>query len=319
MEAQLQTVLMEGQKMKFNRRTVLGCGAGLAFLGGTPVEIRAQAAKPPAGSAPQPPSGVSAVEVVRAPAWLVRNGVRNALKAGTTVMLGDSIQTGIDGRALVRMPEGSTVSLGANSEFVVDALSVGTTSSPSLFSAALRLATGTMRYVTALAQKANGANRDVKVRTATATIGIRGTRFWAQCVDEGETVCLFEGKVDIAREGEPLAVLDQPNAFWIAPYRKPAQPVAIASAQQLATFGGQVSQPEGSGLIKADGGFRLEIAAISRNDGALVARQLNRLGYAAEQLATSVVLTQFASAADAQAVADRLRRFYAIDMQLVKA
>ena len=260
----------------------------------------------------------ASINVLRAPAWVERGGRNVALRVGSKLAAGDKLSTGADARALVRLPEGSVVALGANTEFVIDSMK-HSSEERSPFVAALRLATGTMRYVTALAQKSNSANRDVSVRTATATIGVRGTRFWAQCVDEGETVCLFEGKVDIARENEPLAVLDQPNAFWIAPYRKPAQPVGIASPAQLASFGGQVSQLEGSGLTKPDGAFKLETAAVSRNDAPLALRQLNRLGYPAELQGANIVLTHFASAADAQAVADKLRRLYGIELNLAKA
>ncbi len=266
------------------------------------------------------PGAKALVERLRAPAWLERGGRRTALAPGMQIDVLDKLITGADARLLVRLPEGSAVALGQNSEFTIETLSLRKpeqTGAASLFSASMRLAKGILRYATAAAEAANGRNRDVQFRTVTATIGVRGTRFWAEAIETVEVVCLSDGKVDIERVGEPLAVLDQPNAFWQAPTGRPALPVGIATAAQIRTLTNNVTLFEGSGLTQTGGAFKLRIASFARRDPArsLIA-QLQTRGYAAElsiqpasrhrRLMFEVVIAGLASETDALSVQQQL-------------
>jgi hypothetical protein len=218
------------------------------------------------------------------------------------------------------------VALGANSRLTLESLAYNKIDSESLFNAAFKVAIGTFRYVTALTEKLNGKNRRVSVSTATATIGIRGTRFWAQSNGRHEMVCLFEGKVDIERANEPLAVLDAPNAFWTAPAGQAALPISIATPEQLRGFGGQVAAPEGSGLAKPGGSFSIANNIWLESRAKSLAAQLAELGYVAivTPCATGaanmfdVTVGSLASADDARAVAAQLVNLVKRSFELVE-
>ena len=263
-------------------------------------------------SAQTPPTAL--VDLLRAPAWLETAGQRVPLAAGAIVNTFQTVVTGEGGRVVLKFPEGSLVALGANSRLTVEALAYRQSNGQSIFDAALKVAVGTFRYVTALAEKLNGNNRNVKISTSTATIGIRGTRFWGQSNEQHEMICLFEGKVDIERANEPLAVLDTPNAFWIAPAGQAAQPISTATPEQLRGFGGQVAAPEGSGLAKPGGGFRIASNIWLESRANALSMQLAELGYAATVTPCAsgaasmfdVIVGSLASADDARAVAAQL-------------
>ncbi len=257
------------------------------------------------------------IEKLRSPAWLERQGKRTPLAAGTIVALQDKILTGSNARLLLRLPEGSAVVLGENSRFLIERLSLQKKQETNFFASSMQLLAGTLRYVTASTEKLNARNRDVQIRTVTATVGIRGTVLWAQAAPEQELVCLFNGKIDIARVNEPLAVLSEPNAFWIAPSGKAALPIAIADAQQLASFANQVSMPKGSGLSNSEGIWTVVAGRFTLRDPAkyLLANLQDR-GYPAQiavvpatarkRLSFKVIIPGFDSREDALAVSKKL-------------
>jgi FecR protein/SPOR domain len=267
------------------------------------------------------------VELLRAPAWLEMAGSRIPLAAGAIVSALQTVVTGEGARVVLKLPEGSVIALGANSRLTIEALVYNKTASESLFNAAFKVAIGTFRYVTSLTEKLNGQNRRIKVSTATATIGIRGTRFWAQSNPQQETVCLFEGKVDIERVNEPLAVLDTPNAFWSASAGQAALPISIATPEQLRGFGGQVAAPEGSGLAKPGGSFRIANNIWLENRARALVAQLAELGYVATITPCAsgaasmfdVTVGSLVSAEDARAVAAQLSNLVKRSFELVEA
>jgi hypothetical protein len=256
------------------------------------------------------------VDLLRAPAWLETAGARIPLAAGVVVNVFQTVVTGDGGRVVLKFPEGSVVALGANSRLTVEALAYQQTGGQSLFQAAIKVAVGTFRYVTALTEKLNGKNRRVSISTATATIGVRGTRFWGQSNEQHEMVCLFEGKVEIERANEALATLDTPNAFWIAPAGQRAQAISTATPEQLRGFAGQVAAPEGSGLAKPGGSFSIASNIWLESRAKALAAQLAELGFLATIKACAtgaasmfdVIVGSLASADDARAVAAQLQQ-----------
>jgi hypothetical protein len=310
------------------RRSTLGAVAWVATRGAhlSMASAGAIALLGVPSSASAQTSSSAIVELLRAPAWLEIADKRVPLAAGAVVSALQTVVTGEGARVVLKFPEGSMVALGANSRLTLESLAYNKTDSESLFNAAFKVAIGTFRYVTALTEKLNGKNRRVSVSTATATIGIRGTRFWAQSNGRHEMVCLFEGKVDIERANEPLAVLDAPNAFWTAPAGQAALPISIATPEQLRGFGGQVAAPEGSGLAKPGGSFSIANNIWLESRAKSLAAQLAELGYVAivTPCATGaanmfdVTVGSLASADDARAVAAQLVNLVKRSFELVE-
>jgi FecR protein/SPOR domain len=312
------------------RQSTLGAAAWIAIRGAAPLAasgLGVLAGLGSSGSALAQNQSTAVVELLRAPAWLEIADRRVALAAGTMVSALQTVVTGEGARVVLKFPEGSTIALGANSRLTIESLAYNKTASELLFDAAFKVAIGTFRYVTALTERLNGKNRRVRVSTATATIGIRGTRFWAQSNAQHEMVCLFEGKVDIERANEPLAVLDAPNAFWTAHAGQAALPISIATPEQLRGFGGQVAAPEGSGLAKLGGGFSIANNIWLESRAKSLAAQLAELGYAATVIPCvsgaanmyDVTVGSLASAEDARAVAAQLGNLVKRSFELLEA
>lgn len=102
-----------------------------------------------------------------------QNVSRN-LSPRSPVQAGDRIVTGRDARLVLRMADGATLTLGADTEFVIRSYSYSENEQQG--SALLELVKGVFRATTGAIGKLKA--HDFKVKTAFATIGIRGTDFW---------------------------------------------------------------------------------------------------------------------------------------------
>ncbi len=113
------------------------------------------------------------------------------LYKGRPVSVGDHIVTGHNARVLLRMVDGTMLTLGADTEFVISAYHYSKKAKQG--SATLELITGVFRAVTGAIGKLK--ERDFKVRTSVATIGIRGTDFWGGFYfSKALDVALLDGK-----------------------------------------------------------------------------------------------------------------------------
>ncbi|MES2510348.1 MAG: FecR family protein [Pseudomonadota bacterium] len=96
------------------------------------------------------------------------------LSKGKDIESGESIVTGVNGRAQVKFTDGGLISLQPNTEFKIANYS-DNAANPKEERFLVDLLRGSMRAITGLIGKRNREN--YKVNTATATIGIRGSGF----------------------------------------------------------------------------------------------------------------------------------------------
>lgn len=73
-------------------------------------------------------------------------------------------------------------------------------------SATINLVTGALRFISS----ANGHPGKLTIKTAVATIGVRGTDFWAGPIDGVYGVLLLTGKVEVSNSGGSVT-LDTPR------------------------------------------------------------------------------------------------------------
>jgi hypothetical protein len=170
------------------------------------------------------------VQAVQMPAWLQRGGYMQPLSAGAELRNGDRLVTGTKARIYVQTADGSTVKLGENASLTLDGLSQQR-AEQSLFSAVLNVAKGAFRFTTASIAKLNA--REVTVRVAGATIGIRGTDVWGKDGSEQGVVCLIEGRIDVTGVDNKEFVMDQPLSFYKMPKNAPPLPVAPVDPAQI--------------------------------------------------------------------------------------
>ncbi len=158
-------------------------------------------------------------------------GETRLLKAGERVEVGDTVVTGSDGEVHVRTDDSGLLALRRNTRLKIDAYQADGGDADH---AVLRLLKGSFRSVTGWIGKTNA--RSYAVKTATATIGIRGTDHEPLVIDEGPEAGTYDkvneggtlldtpfGKIDIApgqagfapRGTIPPTVLPKVPAFFV--------------------------------------------------------------------------------------------------------
>jgi len=134
----------------------------------------------------------------------LEGGVARILGAGSEVFAGDVVSTGPRSVGVLEMADGTRMALRPGTVFQVEEYHT----EPARESSILRLFRGGLRAITGFISK---RNRDAfKVRTATATIGIRGTTFDVRvceddCREEEQSQPPVAGRLALARGNVTLA------------------------------------------------------------------------------------------------------------------
>lgn len=137
-------------------------------------------------------SKIGEVSRIRGSAYAQSDSNFRILEQGRPVYLGERLLTGRNTRVELILEDGSKITLGDRTEFVLDKYrfqpdqDIGT--------ATFNLITGVFRAVTARIGKVS--RPDFRVRTAIATLGVRGTTFWGgiNFFDDRIHVALLKGK-----------------------------------------------------------------------------------------------------------------------------
>ena len=111
----------------------------------------------------------------------------------TPVRAGDTVETGKDSE-IVFVVDGHSMILRSESRLVIDS---GGNAATSLFISGLRLITGKLLSVS--------RNSQLRISTATATIGIRGTGWYAESDPEQTYLCTCYGTTDVAAIEDPAS------------------------------------------------------------------------------------------------------------------
>ena len=121
------------------------------------------------GFADTDPVGI--IKAVNEEAFIIRNGNTHAAVPGMKVMEGDLIKTGPGSSVGVIFEDDTVVSMGAESEFVIDEFTFRPVENQLSFVA--RFIRGTLSFLSGQIAKLSPGS--VRLKTPSATIGIRGT------------------------------------------------------------------------------------------------------------------------------------------------
>lgn len=267
-----------------------------------------------AGQTARAAPSVTVVEAVQLPAWVERHGQRRPAQPGQLLRESDKAVTADGARMLLRLPDRSVIKLGEQTQFQIETLASRQQglAGPSEIKSTLHLITGVFRYATDYTSKALGNRRDINLKLATATVGIRGTDFWSMTDAAHDAVCLFEGQVEVLREAQPGIALDKPGAFWVVFTGQPEKPAGQATPDQLVKFIDQAEMKYGSGVLLQGGRWRTVAAHLpNATQAASLRSALQAAGYPAEMVAKAggheVRINQLATREDAEAVLARLK------------
>jgi hypothetical protein len=249
------------------------------------------------------------VEVVQAPAWRDREGITVPLASGMELKSGDVVRTGQGARVYLMLAEGSRVKLGEAARFALHTRSLQPHKS---FRGALDILDGAFRFTTGKLKRA--LPRELSIRVATATIGIRGTDLWGRTDSTGELVALLEGRIEITRAGA-VTELSRPMTYFDAP-RGQAATVKTLDPEVFRKLARQTEIEAGDGASRARGKWRVLAAVATSEEGALeLYDQIRDAGFAARirpRLTEAqgwnyeLLLAGFASADEAGVAAGRL-------------
>jgi len=146
------------------------------------------------------------------------DGARRALNEGAELFAEETVETGNGARARLRFLDDSTLTMSENASVALDTFvfDANTNSIVTVSKGALRFVGNTF-----------GRGRTVSIRTPVATIGIRGTDFWAGPIEGAFGVVLLEGVVEVSNNGGTI-VLDEPGegTLIFGPDIAPGEPSA---------------------------------------------------------------------------------------------
>ncbi len=263
-----------------------------------------------AGPAAAAPSAV--VDGVQMPAWVERYGLLQPIAPGMELRAQDTVRTGRNARVLLKLAEGSLVRLGENGQLKLASLTEKD-DQKSVFRAAFEVLRGAFRFTTD--RLAAPRKRDVEVRIASITAGVRGTDLWGKATDERDVVCLIEGSISVAREGSPAISMNDPLTFYVAPKGAPPEAVQAVPLAKLAQWAQETDLTAGHGASQRGGKWKVVLAEASDQAPALeVYLKARRAGFGASIDALGkeprrryvVSIGQLADEAGALALAQRL-------------
>lgn len=176
-----------------------------------------------------------------------RGAQRIAAQPGTEVRAGDTFQLGPQSNAQVRFTDDSVVALGSDTSFRVSEYAFQGRA-PEAQRTFFDLIKGGMRTVTGLIGRSNRDNYGL--RTATATIGIRGTAYAAcqDCVSvrgealPGTSVGFTEGAGSIRTQGGELQLVAGESAYAPNANANPVRTLSFPRTQQEARARPSASQ-----------------------------------------------------------------------------
>lgn len=250
------------------------------------------------------------VEAVQMPAWVERGGSRVPLAPGMALAPDDDLRTGANARLLVKLAEGSSVKLGENAQLRIAQVQLR---KDNVFASTMNLLAGAFRFTTDTLAKAR--RREVSISVATVTAGIRGTDLWGKAAADRDIVCLIEGRIEVARAGDPPLTMDQPLSFFIAPRGQPPLPVQPVKPEQLQQWATETEIAAGAGAARRGGRWKVVLASgESENEVLRVYQDVRAAGYAAElapkrvdgRRAYDVRIAQLPSREEAEALAASL-------------
>lgn len=260
----------------------------------------------PAWAAPQ-----AVVDAVQAPAWRDRDGRVEPLAPGMEVQSRDRIRTGEGARVYLRLADGSTVKMGENGALLAERLGPH---ERQFFSAALDVARGAFRFTTDRLKKLS--HRDVTIRVATVTAGIRGTDLWGKTEPERDFVCLLEGRITVSHEGGDVREMGEPLTFYVAPRGQPPKGIEKADPETVRKWAAETEIGAGAGATRRGGKWKVLLGETDSQEAALeLYDRARQAGHAAQIRPRSegasyrygIFVGQLPARAEAEALAQRLK------------
>lgn len=253
----------------------------------------------------------ASVDGVQMPVWIERNGLRKPLTQGQFLQNRDRLFTGADARLLVRLADGSKVSLGENTELHLNALGLR---EDSVFTGALELVQGVFRLTTGTSPDP----RAINVRIATMTAGVRAADIWGRANERGVLFCLLQGSAAVVQAKDEMRTISDASACYTTSRGGMLKQVGDMSAEQVWKGTLETQMQVGPGFAQRSGAAKAVVATVDSEADALALHdRIRAAGYAVSirthQAAAGgylyiVSVAQLPTQSDARAVAARFNK-----------
>lgn len=137
----------------------------------------------------------------------------------------DHIITGTDSKAQFSMSDGGLISLKANTEIKISDYSFDKDTKQG--SATLEVVSGGLRSISGLIKKSGG---DYQVKTPVGSIGIRGTHFAVEVVEDNVVFGVFSGSIDVQLPNQQMLSLGANENFAFASVTPTGQVTLLTQA-----------------------------------------------------------------------------------------
>jgi len=132
-------------------------------------------------------------------AFYAAGETQSPMKLNDPVFMNTVVETGKNSKALIMFIDNTQITLGADSQVVIDEYVFDPYDS-SENKGRFEMTKGAFLWVSGLLSKRE--NPDVGIKTKVGSIGIRGTKFWGGDVDENDYgIYVFEGLVNFTTQG----------------------------------------------------------------------------------------------------------------------
>lgn len=252
------------------------------------------------------------VDTVQAPAWVERGERRWPLAAGMALENRDRLLTGSGARAIVQLPDGSTVKFGENVNVAVNAMQQGKNGA---FAGAFDVTHGAFRLTTQDFGKRRG-ERAINMRAGSTTVSLRASDLWGKTDDEGDRLVLLDGQVAVVHPlGETLRLAEPRQMFAAAKGQAPGA-VSVLERSQMYRWALETEPLYDAGTQQKDGRWLLRFGVFDKDEALVLADRLVLAGYAAKLRPRKAEggyryelrLGQLTSEREALVLADRLVR-----------
>ena len=212
------------------------------------------------------------VDALHYPAWLVRDYQMLPLSAGMELRNGDLVRSGEGSRVRLRLADGSRLSLGGLSRFLVESLPSATAQDPAV---SVQLLRGVFQL--------EPAGRAYRFAIEAGEISAKSVsaHIWGRVDAVRDALCLIDGAVVVSTAAAAAQKLDQALSCYLKPREREPLPVDLVDRQQHRLWLAETELKPDLGIVVADGQWQLVLLSLTVAERArLVVDDFRRRGYA---------------------------------------